>query len=100
MTDTLQALMEKVRGADTPENSAAALVNGVADQLDALTHDPVAIKALAAELRQNASPFATAICDVSQPGNRQRHTTTGPTTNKPTLSDPDAGHQKPQQGRK
>lgn len=47
--------------------SVQVLVNGVVDQLDALTHDPVAIKALADDLRASAPALGDAICEHAQP---------------------------------
>lgn len=63
MTDNLKELEAKVRAAGTPEASATALVNGLADQLDALTHDPVAIKQLGTDLRAAASELGKACCE-------------------------------------
>ena len=59
---TLKELEANVKGCDCPETSASTLINGLADQLDALTHDPVAIKALAADLRKNVTALSQAIC--------------------------------------
>lgn len=59
--DTLKELEGKVKAGAGPKESAEILVNGLADQLDALTQDPVAIKALATALRADVSAMAEAV---------------------------------------
>lgn len=62
MADNLKKIVEQVSTHTNSKEAAVALVNGVADQLDGLTHDPVAIKALADELRKGADELGAAIC--------------------------------------
>jgi hypothetical protein len=62
MATDFKALEAKVREGGTPEQSATILVNGLADALTELTHDPVAIQALAIVMRNNAAALASAVC--------------------------------------
>lgn len=71
MADDLKTLKEKVAANTDPKASAELLVNGVADQLDQLEQDPVAIKALAAEMRKDASGLGEAIMANTHPTVRQ-----------------------------
>ena len=58
----MKELQKKVADGSTPEKSAVILVNGVADKLSELTHDPVAINVLATKLRESADELGKAIC--------------------------------------
>lgn len=61
MSETLKRIEDKVREATNLNQSAAALVNGVADALDELQQDPVAIKRLAIELRDSSGDLGATI---------------------------------------
>lgn len=61
MSVSLKDLEKMVVNGNDPQQSAEILVNGLADQLDGLTHDPVAIWRLATELRDNAVSLGKAI---------------------------------------
>lgn len=73
MAIDLKALKENLRTNRDLKAAAAALVSGVADQLNQLTHDPVAIKVLADELHKEAEALAAAIV-----GNTHSDTTPTP----------------------
>lgn len=74
MHETLEALKAKLSACDCHEECAKILVVGVADALDALTQDPVAIKALAADLRAGANELAAA-CVENCSGDEEETTT-------------------------
>ncbi len=60
--DSIQAVEVNVKDCSCVEDAVKALVNGIAGLLDTLTHDPVAIKALAVNLRANADKWAAEVC--------------------------------------
>ena len=57
----LSDLETKVKEAADPNQAAVALVNGLADLLDGLQQDPLAIKGMAAKLRENAGTIGAAV---------------------------------------
>lgn len=57
----LKELASKIEKTTGVEKSAEELIVGVANYLDTLTHDPVAITAMAAELRDSAPSLSMAI---------------------------------------
>lgn len=61
MNDKLTELVAKVKDCVSPKDAATVLVTGVADTLDGLTHDPVAIKALSDDLRASAAVLGDAV---------------------------------------
>ncbi len=58
---TLKDIETRVFNNPDVSKSAIELINGIADLLDSLTHDPVAIKKASEELRGSASTMAAAV---------------------------------------
>ena len=84
---TVSELKERLGLASNLEESARALVDGIVGELDKLTHDPVAIKALADGLRASAGEVVVAMfaCAnkgkpeaVKAPPTSETHARTGP----------------------
>lgn len=61
MSDTVKDIEAKVGACDCPEKAAECLVCCVADALDGLQQDPVAIKRMASELRERAATLGAAV---------------------------------------
>lgn len=61
MTEHMKALIARVKGATNQKTAVEALVNGLADELGNLTQDPVAIKAMAGDLRTACPELAAAV---------------------------------------
>lgn len=90
----LKAIQANVEKCQDLEQSATTLVNGLADALDGLTQDPVAIKALAADLRKDATALGAAICantSAQSAGPSGARAATAQTTPSPTPPKPSAG---------
>ncbi len=67
MSININELETNVRKCAGPDKAAETLIHGVANRLDELTQDPVAVKALSAELRGNAERLGAAICTSAKP---------------------------------
>lgn len=61
MTTSLDDLREQVHAPTSAEQSAVALITGLAEKMTASKDDPAAIESLAAELKQGTSNLASAI---------------------------------------
>jgi ABC-type transporter Mla MlaB component len=57
----LDALTAQVQQVQQVDQSAIALINGLADQIKALANDPAAINALADQLKQQTDALAAAV---------------------------------------
>lgn len=66
MATELKELVERVAAETDVKKSATILASGLADFLDELTHDPVAIAAKAAELRAQADAIGNAVLDNTE----------------------------------
>lgn len=63
----IEALKKRVEEITDLKESVKALVHGLADELDTLTQDPVAIKRVAAELREKVDEVLTALFHNTKP---------------------------------
>ena len=61
MSAELDALTAQVQQVQQVDQSAIALINGLADQIKALANDPAAINALADQLKQQTDALAAAV---------------------------------------
>lgn len=61
MSSQLDALTSQVAQVETVEQSAVTLIKGLADQLKAISNDPVAILALADRLHTSSDALAAAV---------------------------------------
>jgi hypothetical protein len=80
MSEQLKALNQKVRDNNNLEQSITTIVQGVADALDGLTQDPVAIKQLATDLRNMAPEIAASAITNTQTTPGAPATTNVPST--------------------
>mgnify|MGYP001606995274 CR=1 FL=1 len=72
------------------KEKVVGIINEVAAQLDGLTHDPVAIAALATKLRETAAARAEAVCENEEP--EEVPVTTKPQTRQSHPADPAHRH--------
>jgi hypothetical protein len=96
MEDNLKSLESKVKGCADLKRGVVELVNGVAGLLDGLTHDPVAIKAMADNMRQNAEALGNALCSAagSETG-KHEPSATSTASSIPASPEPSTGRPRP-----
>lgn len=73
MDRKIEELKARIETNSDVKSSAEDLVKGVADLLDGLTHDPVAIKAMADDLRKGAPGLGDAVCSTPAVSAKPKH---------------------------